>query len=109
MVEIISHVAEFLKSVGLSNIMEEDIKNSFPKLEELSIEEGVLLWRYRIVVPIKLKKSILSELHLVQLGIVKMKSLARSYFWWQSMDKEIKNAGNVAKLARKEPIPFHHG
>lgn len=56
---------------------------------EFSIEEGCILRGSRIVIPKILQQSILEELHLGHLGIVKMKALSRSYVWWYNIDKDI--------------------
>lgn len=59
--------------------------------DEMSVEKGIVMWGRRVVIPIKLRNLILSELHKSHLGIVKTKSIARSYFWWPKIDQEIEN------------------
>gem|GEM_PF-4243629 len=49
-------------------------------------------------VPKTLQKEMLNELHSTHLGIVKMKTLARTYFWWPALDKDIENIGKSCKL-----------
>ena len=43
----------------------------------------------RVVIPQKLQRKVLEELHRDHPGIVRMKSLARSYCWWSHMDRDI--------------------
>ena len=50
---------------------------------ELSLEDECVMWGIRVVIPHKLRKKVLQELHQSHVGIVRMKSLARSYFGGQ--------------------------
>lgn len=54
--------------------------------DELIIEENCLMWGYRVIIPEKLQEKVLSELHATHAGIVRMKSIARSFFWWPKID-----------------------
>ena len=42
-----------------------------------------------VVVPQKLQRKVLEELHQAHPGIIRMKSLAQSYCWWSHMDRDI--------------------
>ena len=61
------------------------------KLAELSVEEGCLLWGRRVIIPKRLHKIILQELHSEHMGIAKMKALARSHVWWTGLDKDLES------------------
>ena len=65
-----------------------------------------------MVIPPKLRNCVLQELHSSHLGMVKMKTLARSYVWWPGLDKEIEKltkscSGCVTYKKSPPEAPIH--
>ena len=65
-----------------------------------------------MIIPPRQRAQLLEELHEGHLGIVKMKTLARSYMWWPGMDKPIKEAakgctGSQLTQTNPKTAPLH--
>ena len=54
---------------------------------ELSVQEGCILWGSRVIIPPKGRKSIVKMIH--EGHRHGKKSFARGYVWWPGMDKEL--------------------
>lgn len=68
-----------LKGHSLSDVP--DVQPYISRKAELFIQSGCLLWGRRVVIPPTLHKTVLQQLHAGHSGIVRMKELARSFFW----------------------------
>lgn len=96
---------ELLKDVSLNKVMDY-VKNGWPKSKnmvdeiakvyykmqsELSEDEGLLFLNDRVVIPVSMRKEILSKLHESHFGVEKTKSRARQVVYWPGMSHEIEN------------------
>ena len=92
---------------------DEFIKNTKEKITQeeqnagpYSICDDVLLYSDRVVVPEALQKRILRQFHIDHPGTSRMKSLMRSFVYWQNMNKDIERTVKTCKgcaLAAKAP------
>ena len=70
------------------------------KRDELSAQQGCLLWGTRVIVPPSLQDKVLEELHDTHPGISRMKALARSYVWWPSIDSHIERTVSLCNTCQ---------
>ncbi|XP_055586480.1 uncharacterized protein K02A2.6-like [Uranotaenia lowii] len=74
--------------------------------EELSVESGIEMRGYRVVIPEKLQRDVLKILHSSHLGINKMKSVARGSIWWPQIDSYIEDhAKTCLSCLIEQPSP----
>ncbi|XP_059059126.1 uncharacterized protein K02A2.6-like [Achroia grisella] len=72
----------------------------FEKREQLSFEDGIILWNGRLCIPKKLQSAILEMLHDGHNGVNAMQSLARLHVYWSNIDKDIQNFSKHCKLCQ---------
>ena len=82
------------------------------KQDEISLEFGCLLWGIRVIIPQSLQATVLQSLHANHPGITRMKSIARSYFWWSGLDRDIemlaKSCHSCQAVKSSPPVvPLH--
>ena len=85
-----------------------DLKPFVQVFNDLYVEQDVIFHGSRIVIPSKQQQRLLQELHQTHFGIVKMKEIARQYFWWPQISKQIEDIAqscNGCRKYRKKPAP----
>lgn len=97
---------------GWPKEVSEELKVYYKKREELSVEQGCVLWGTRVVVPTKLRTAVLKEIHSGHPGIVKMKTIARQYVWWPHVDMDVEKTCKQCdrcQLEQRMPrlVPLH--
>ncbi|XP_048485025.1 uncharacterized protein K02A2.6-like [Plutella xylostella] len=81
-------------------------KKYYSRRDSLHIDQGCIVWGYRIVVPGSLRNLILKEIHDGHPGIVRMKQIARNYVWWDNIDQDIEEVARECAACRQlRPAP----
>lgn len=95
--EVLKKIVLYVKA-GWPNTISDKERKFANKKNELTLENDCLFWGYRIVIPETLRPTILKELHLSHMGVVKIKMFARSYVWWPGIDNDIETLVKTCKV-----------
>ena len=85
---LISKVLSYVLQ-GWPTVTEDTLLPYSRRKDELSTQDGCLLWGNRVVIPPPGREKIIDILHNTHPGMTRIKALARSYVWWPNMDAEL--------------------
>ena len=68
---------------------------------ELSVQDQVLLWGLKVVVPPHNRARVIDELHEAHPGIARMKVIARSLVWWPFIDAAPKDKVKTCSICQE--------
>jgi hypothetical protein len=71
-------------------VLSDNLQPYLVRRNELTVQFGCLLWGFRVIIPPPLRQ-VLEELHSGHCGMVRMKKIAPSYFWWPGLEAAIED------------------
>ena len=89
---VLNEVVKFL-STGIwptAHDVNNELRPYYMKRGELSLHDNVM-WGLRVVLPLKFRARVLSDLYNGHPGIVRMKGLSRIHVWYPEIDQDIEN------------------
>ena len=83
----LAHVHDFVLNGWPQAYRNSELAPYYARRDELTVFQGCLMWGIRVVIPTKLCSQVLDQIHEGHLGVVKIKSFARSLLWWPVLIK----------------------
>lgn len=59
------------------------------KRNQLTIQDGCIMWGTTVTVPFSLGDNILKDLHEIHMGLIQIKAISREGDWWPNIDRHI--------------------
>ncbi|XP_064477638.1 uncharacterized protein K02A2.6-like [Ornithodoros turicata] len=102
---IVSNVRHILLSGGkLPDVT--DYRPYQRRFDQLSVQDDCILLGNRVVIPQELRAKVLDLLHESHPGVTKMKAVARSHVWWDTLDEDIAARVQRCMTCQEQQRPF---
>ncbi len=109
---VLLRVQEMVQNGWSAKLRGEEFAPYEVRKHELSIQNGCVLWGWRVIVPTPGQENVMRQLHQCHPGVSRMKALARSYVWWPKLDKEVEDMVKGCTTCQEHcnipaPAPLH--
>ena len=93
---------------GVLDRNDPELKKFSGVFDDLWVQDNVVYFGSRVVIPTCQQQRLLEELHYTHIGSVRMKYTARNYFWWPGLSKAIDTVAvscpGCRKFRKKPPL-----
>ena len=112
--ESLSHILKLIERNALHEASAENsLTTNHPILESMYVQDGVLLYQDRVIVPPSLRQQVLHHLHAAHQGTSRMEQRARAIVFWPGMSNDIRETRescihcnrNAPSQAATPPLP----
>ena len=88
----LSHLLHLIKQGDPTLVLSRPSLEPFwPICESVYVQEGVILYQDRVIIPLSLRRQVLQHLHATHQGTSTMEQRARAIVYWPGMSKNIRN------------------
>ena len=101
-------VRQFVQNSWPDFVQGVQVKPFTTRKDELSVQDGCILWANQMVIPKAGCGDVLRELHEAHLGETQMKRLAHMFVWWPGLDHDIERKRSWVVMNAKFVSPTHH-
>ncbi|XP_041369594.1 uncharacterized protein K02A2.6-like [Gigantopelta aegis] len=101
---VCSQVARYCRDgwPAVKSKLHPDVCPFYMARDDLTVQDGLLLYRTRLVIPVELRKDILTRIHDGHQGIVKCRALAKCSVWWAGLSQKIQSLIENCAICEKE-------
>ncbi|XP_064483083.1 uncharacterized protein K02A2.6-like [Ornithodoros turicata] len=108
----LSALRDAIQRGWLHKLQDKALQPYWSRRDELSTDQGLIMWGRRIIIPAKARHVLLLELQSTHSGMATMKAVARSLFWWPGIGGDIESSARHClecqlaqpMLPAKEPL-----
>ena len=109
---VLKQVKHFSLKGWPDQVTQEALQPYLRRKNELTVQNGCILYGIRVVIPSKFQSRMLQLLHETHPGKVRMKALACAHMWWPNLDKQIESVSDsckpCAEMAKDPAKSSHH-
>ncbi|XP_060742372.1 uncharacterized protein K02A2.6-like [Tachysurus vachellii] len=98
---VLSRVREMVHRGFLQDLIGTEFDPFTSRKDELSVQDGCVLWGARVIIPSVGRSEVLKQLHQCHPGVARMKALARSYVWWPKLDQDVERLVKTCRVCQE--------